>query len=952
MKGSDMRWGSVRILVSIMLFCSLQLMQTWNANAAISPEEEAALELVRDHFGLSNWTGDPCVNLNWIKCSNTSDSANVWTIDLTERNLTGPLPSSITGLRQLRELIVYQNELVGEVPDLSNLTFLTFLDLSENNFTGPIPDTTAFTNLSQIIVSGNSFSDGFPASLFNHTTVRKIMSNNNPIGGPVPDFSGVTSIRELYFAQTQVVGSIHDSMEDLIQTTHIEFHNNPNISGVLPNLTGFLGLQYWDASNCDLSGPLPDFRNAAGLIKAAFSNNNFNGTIPPAFFQHDKIRWVNLDSNPLLTGEVPDVSLLSNVEVFSINDCNLTGLMPSFKNCTKIMYFNVWNNRFTGFSDPDFTSMKTLTIFDGQNNSMTGSLPELPPSSSQVKANGFVQSVRLSNNSFSGEIPKSWFNLTFTEEMLINLNNLSGVLPKEIGNMTSLKSLNLANNFFSGPIPEEIGLLAGLITLDLRNNMFNGTVPDSLALIPNLTRVWLDNNSFTAIPQALITKLGANVTYANNANIQILTPSTSSSGLSTGGIVGVVIGAVVASIAVLSILLYIYKKRHSNDLSREDMPKSAKSFSLKDIKTITGNYKTLIGKGGFGPVYYGKLSDGKEVAVKVRAADSKQGVGEFLNEVRLLSRLHHRNLVPLVGYCLESRQQILVYDYMSQGTLHDHLHHAGNHPTTLATASTDQSTARERQPLSWKTRIEIAIGSARGLEYLHKDCNPPVIHRDVKSSNILLGDKLQAKVTDLGISKQVPELATDDVEMHTMSGVSTAIKGTIGYLDPEYFVRRKLTTKSDVYSFGIVLLESITGKRPHSIDFSASEDTNLIDWVRDAVNMGEVDRIVDPALKGGYDEEGMRNVAECAVHCIASSGGERPDMGEIVNVLSEALLLEGGHVDTSIEVNFADADRRFADDDSVPFSGQLNAPLKSNVVEEPDHSNVSYPTQTTKSHGS
>ncbi|OAE28664.1 hypothetical protein AXG93_2865s1050 [Marchantia polymorpha subsp. ruderalis] len=939
-----------------MLFCSLLLMHTWNANAALSAEEETTLELVRDHFGLPNWTGDPCITLDWIKCSNTSTTStttNVWTINLTEKNLTGQLPASITQLRQLRELIVYQNDLVGPVPDLSNLTFLTFLDLSENNFTGPIPDTTAFTNLSQIIVSGNKFSDGFPASLFNHTTIRKIMSNNNPIGGPVPDFSGVTSIRELYFAMTQVVGSIPASMGNLTQTTHIEFHNNPNISGVLPNLTGFLSLQYWDASNCDLSGPLPDFRNAGGLIKAAFTNNNFNGTIAPAFFQHDKIRWVNLDSNPQLTGEVPDVGLLTSVEVFSINNCNLTGLLPSFKNNTKLMYLNLWNNRFTGFSDPDFSHITTLVVLDAQNNSMTGSLPEVPPSSSQIKTSErFLQKLRLNNNSFSGEIPKSWFNLSFTEILRLDRNNLSGVIPKEIGNLTDLQTLNLANNFFSGPIPEEIGLLTGLQTLDLRNNSFSGTVPESLALIPNLTRVWLDNNNFTAIPQALITKLGANVTFANNTNIQILTSSTSSSGLSTGGIVGVVIGAIVAGIAVLSILLYIHKRRHADDLSREDMPKSAKFFRLKDIKKMTCNYKTLIGKGGFGSVYHGKLSDGKEVAVKVRAADSKQGVGEFLNEVRLLSRLHHRNLVPLVGYCLESRQQILVYDYMSQGTLNDHLHHAGTLPYTSETASADQSTTRP--PLSWKTRIEIAIGSARGLEYLHKDCNPPVIHRDVKSSNILLGDKLQAKVTDLGISKQVPELATDDMEQHTMSGVSTAIKGTIGYLDPEYFVRRKLTTKSDVFSFGIVLLEIITGKRPHSVDFSLSDDTNLNDWVRDAVDMDEVDRIVDPALKGGYDEEGMRKVAVCAVQCIAPSGGERPDMGEIVNVLTEALQLEGGQVDPPVDGNPADVHRKFIDDDSVPFSGQLGVPLKPKPVDEVDPtdlSDVSYPTQSTKSYG-
>ncbi|KAG6554618.1 hypothetical protein Mapa_003636 [Marchantia paleacea] len=945
MRRSDVRWSSIHLVAPIVVFCSVQLMQIWHVNAALLPEEVNALAIVRDRFNLSTWTGDPCDDPTWtvwITCSESDSTANttrtVEELKLTKSNLNGEIPDAIAKLRNLRVLYLGQNKLTGTVPDLRNLTSLSVIDLSENNLTGPLLDTSRFTNLSLIMVSKNNFSGGIPRALFNHSSVVKIISNNNPLGGPVPDFKGLTSIKELFFYDTGVVGTLPSSMKNLVQTTHIEFFSNPNITGPLPDLSGLSSMQYWDSSSCALSGPLPDFRSARGLEKAALNSNNHSGTIPPALFQHDKIRWLNLYENPLVTGDLPDVSQLASVEVFSINDCNLTGRLPSFQNNTKLQFLNAWANRFTSLaSDTDFANMSSIVAFDVRNNSITGRLPDFPPSSIQQKVeNEYLRKIKLTNNSFFGGFPQSWFELNFTEQMLLGYNNLSGPLPKELGKLSDLKILEINNNFFSGPIPDEIGNLKGLEILDLRNNQLNGIVPESLASIPNLTQVLLDNNMFTGIPLVLISKLGSNITFANNTNIRII--SNENSGLSTGGIVGVVIGAVVAGIVVLAILLCMYKKRHENGISAADMPKSAKAFTLKDIRCITSNNRTLIGKGGFGPVYYGKLVNGKEVAVKVRAADSNQGVMEFLNEVRLLSRLHHRNIVPLVGYCIEGRQQILVYDFMSQGTVSDHLYQGGSQTITWESASSDQSMTREVQPLSWKTRVDIAINAARGLEYLHKDCNPPVIHRDVKSCNILLGDKLQAKVTDLGISKQVPELATEDVETVNMSGISTAIKGTMGYLDPEYFIRRKLTTKSDVYSFGIVLLELITGKRPHSMELLAGEDTTLIDWVTIAVDTNEIETIVDSRLKGAYNEDGMRRVVLCALSCVATTGGERPEMGEIVDILTEALQLE--------ERTFDSSDLKVVDD---PYSDKVKAPGPPTDYDEEDHSIISYPTQSMKS---
>ncbi|OAE26270.1 hypothetical protein AXG93_626s1050 [Marchantia polymorpha subsp. ruderalis] len=833
-----MRWGSPRLVASIFLFLSLQLTETWNGEALLAPEDGNAIEELRVAFNLTEFAnGDPCSNNtdNWITCSNSTKSARVLTIGLKNLNLTGTLPQALTRLRFLREVNLGYNKFRGVVPDLRNLTHLEILDLSENNFTGPIPNTTFFPNITQLILSGCNFTGGIPPSLFKNKNLQKLRLDNSPLRGPVPNLNGISNIKEF------------------------EIKTNPGITGPLPDLNKMPSVQYWDSSQCGLSGRLPELKNALSLKGLQLWNNNFSGSIPPLLFKHVDLQWLNLYGNPLLTGEIPDVSGLESVEVLDV-----------------------------------------------RNNSIKGTLPDLPPSSIQEKTpDHFVQKLKFSNNSFSGEIPLSWNNLTWLEEITVNTNNLSGELRGEmIGNMRNLR------------------------ILDLRNNGFTGDVPESLLFLPNLTQVLLDNNNFKTLPKSLITRFGLNITYSNNPNL-ILIPEEDKKGVPPGAIVGIVAG-VCAVLAVTLLLLCLYRrKKNGNSFATDQIPKTATGFTWKEIKSMTSDNKTLIGKGGFGAVYYGKLMDGEEVAVKIRSADSKQGSAEFLNEVRLLCKLHHRNLVRLIGYCLEGREQVLVYDYMSQGSLANHLY-----PSDSSEATTDASTTvpRKTQDLDWRTRLEIAVDAARGIEYLHKDCDPPIIHRDMKSSNILLGDKLQAKIADLGISKQVPDSYDPDQVGSTMNGVSTAIKGTFGYLDPEYFARRKLTTKSDVYSFGVVLLEIVTGKRPFTLDFPGSEDTNLIDWVKNAVDMGVIDSVVDRRLKGGYSPEGMEKVIVCALAAVNPSGGERPDMAQIINTLNEALLFEGRSIYTVKKVYHMEKTDPAVMDDMR--------------VESMDHSHVSFPNHS------
>ncbi|XP_010473989.1 PREDICTED: probable LRR receptor-like serine/threonine-protein kinase At2g28960 isoform X1 [Camelina sativa] len=435
-------------------------------------------------------------------------------------------------------------------------------------------------------------------------------------------------------------------------------------------------------------------------------------------------------------------------------------------------------------------------------------------------------------------------------------------------------SLDLSSSGLKGAITPSIQNLTQLQELDLSNNNLSGGVPEFLANMESLLIINLGWNSLTgSIPQALRDReeKGLKLVVQGNPNLclsdscknkKILVPVLAS------------VASVAALIALLALICILRKKKHLSKAATRELPRKSsifakkKKFTYSEVVELTEKFKRVLGEGGFGVVYHGSLSDTEPVAVKVLSESSVQGYKEFKAEVELLLRVHHINLVSLVGYCDEGGHLALIYEYMANGDLKQHLSGESSGPT-----------------LKWASRLKIAIEAAQGLEYLHVGCEPPMVHRDVKSTNILLDDRFEAKLADFGLSRSF--------SVGAETQVATVVAGTPGYLDPEYYLTNWLSEKSDVYSFGIVLLEIITNRAVIEL---TREKAHIAEWVKILISRGDIEKIVDPNLAGDYDSNTVWRILELAMSCVSHSSSDRPTMSKVVNILKECLISEKSRI--------------------------------------------------------
>ncbi|KAL9274201.1 Somatic embryogenesis receptor kinase 1-like protein [Drosera capensis] len=490
--------------------------------------------------------------------------------------------------------------------------------------------------------------------------------------------------------------------------------------------------------------------------------------------------------------------------------------------------------------------------------------------------------VDLGNAALSGQLVPQLGLLKNLQYLELYSNNLSGPIPKDLGNLTNLVSLDLYLNGFSGPIPESLGTLSKLRFLRLNNNSLMGPIPMSLTNITSLQVLDLSNNRLSgAVPDNGSFSLFTPISFANN--LDLCGPVTGRPCPGGNGETGAIAGGVAAGAALLfaapALLFAWWRRRKPHeyffDVPGEEDPEvhlgQLKRFSLRELQVATDGFsnKNILGRGGFGKVYKGRLADGSLVAVK-RLKEERTPGGElqFQTEVEMISMAVHRNLLRLRGFCMTPTERLLVYPYMANGSV----------------ASCLRERPPNEAPLDWPTRKRIALGSARGLSYLHDHCDPKIIHRDVKAANILLDEEFEAVVGDFGLAKLM-----DYKDTH----VTTAVRGTIGHIAPEYLSTGKSSEKTDVFGYGIMLLELITGQRAFDLARLANDDdVMLLDWVKGLLKEQKLEMLVDPDLQSNYIEAEVTQLIKVALLCTQGSPNERPKMSDVVRMLEGDGLAE------------------------------------------------------------
>ncbi|KAK2970703.1 hypothetical protein RJ640_026709 [Escallonia rubra] len=548
------------------------------------------------------------------------------------------------------------------------------------------------------------------------------------------------------------------------------------------------------------------------------------------------------------------------------------------------------------------------------------------------------------SQNLSGSLAPSIGNLTNLQIVLLQNNNITGPIPAELGRLWKLHTLDLSDNFFTGEIPSSLGRLRSLQYMRLNNNSLTGEIPESLANITQLTFLDLSYNNlsipvprfpsktFNIVGNPLICATGyrqecygmtlmpMSMTLNSSQSRKILDfqsiysscfctflytspdliflaleAAMPLSGRPKSHRLAVAFGSSLGCISLLILgfgLLLWHRQRHNKqtffdvkDRHHEEVSLgNLKRFTFRELQISTDNFsnKNILGKGGFGHVYKGYLQDGTPVAVKrLKDGSAIGGERQFQTEVEMISLAVHRNLLRLYGFCMTATEKLLVYPFMSNGSVASRLKVLIHSPTLTA-----------KPVLDWGIRKRIALGAGRGLLYLHEQCDPKIIHRDVKAANILLDDYCEAVVGDFGLAKLLD---------HQDSHVTTAVRGTVGHIAPEYLSTGQSSEKTDVFGFGILLLELITGQRALEFGKAANQKGAMLDWVKRIHQEKKLDILVDKDLKNSYDRIELEEIVQVALLCTQYLPVNRPKMSEVVRMLEGDGLAERWEASQRIE---------------------------------------------------
>ncbi|KAF5769599.1 putative protein kinase RLK-Pelle-LRR-XI-1 family [Helianthus annuus] len=825
---------------------------------------------------------------------------NLQVLDLYNNNLTGDLPSGVSEMSNLVHLHLGGNYFSGIIPvEYGKFPVLEYLAVSGNELTGSIPPEIGnLTNLKYLYLGYyNVYSGGIPPEIGNLSQLVRFDAANCGLTGEVPAEIGKLQKLDTLFLQVNgLTGLLPKELGALISLKSMDLSNNM-FSGEIPESFGdLLNVTLMNLFRNKLHGSIPEFIAELPVLEVLqLWENNFTGSIPEGLGKNGKLRILDLSTNKL-TGSLPEGLCVGNqLETLITLGNFLFGPIPeALGECRSLSRVRMGENYLNGSIPKGLLSLPRLSQVELQDNLLNGEFP--------VTKSGSVSlgQLSLSNNRLTGPLPASISNFTGLQKLLLDGNGFTGPIPDEIGRLQQLSKIDFSSNNFSGKITPEISKCQLLTYVDLSRNQLSGEVPTeitdmhilnylnvsrnrlvgripaSIASMQSLTSVdfsyndlsglvpgtgqfsYFNYTSFLGNPELCGPYLGPCKDGVANGTHQ---PHSKGS-LSPSIKLLLVIGLLVASIAFA--VAAIIKAR---SLKRASEARAWKLTAFQRLDFTCDNVldslkeDNIIGKGGAGIVYKGVMPNNELVAVKRLPVMSRGSAHDhgFNAEIQTLGRIRHRYIVRLLGFCSNHETNLLVYEYMPNGSLGEMLHgKKGGH-------------------LYWDTRYKIAVESAKGLCYLHHDCSPLILHRDVKSNNILLDSNFEAHVADFGLAKFLQDSGTSEC--------MSAIAGSYGYIAPEYAYTLKVDEKSDVYSFGVVLLELVTGRKPVG---EFGDGVDIVQWVRKMTggNKEHVMKIVDPRLPTSPVHEVM-HVFYVAMLCVEEQAVERPTMREVVQILTE-----------------------------------------------------------------
>ncbi|KAJ0795433.1 putative protein kinase RLK-Pelle-LRR-XI-1 family [Helianthus annuus] len=809
--------------------------------------------------------------------------SNLSYLYLNRNNISGSIPHELGNLYNLTDLQMNNNSLTGVIPEtLVNLKNLIFLILYQNQLNGPIPrEIGKMHSLEHVELQLNNLSGPIPSSLGELKSLYLLRLHSNKLSGPIPqELGNLTSLSNLQLGINQLTGSIPSSFGNLQTLEELSLNNN-QLSGPIPPEFGKMKWVAIEMTNNSFSGSrIPkSLYNCSSLIRARFEGNQITGDVFKSFGVYPDLHYINLNDNQIygkisdnwskcrnlysiqmggnrIQGNIPpSLGNLIQLGILNLSFNSLVGEIPKeFGRMTRMEKLLLSNNRLSGVVPQDLGSLTDLLNLDLSMNKLNGSIPSFLGQCPQLF------SLNLSNNRFTGEIPVQLGRLVHLSVLDLSRNSLIKEIPSGLSSMSSLETLNLSHNKLSGYIPARLESMNGLLNIDISYNHLQGPLPKSKAFL-NLPFEALRGNE----------NLCGNITGLK----QCASQSRTSNGKHK---LALVISLPLLGALLLGSLIGIftfYRWRSNYHPSTQLVNKHKDGNSFFSISTFNGrktfeeivsqteefNKVYCIGVGGCGSVYKVKLSSGDVVAVK-RLHSSSEVINHnnFLNEIRALTIIRHRNIVRLLGYCSHSQISFLVYEYLEGGSLADKLSH------------------ETAQTLDWMKRVNIIKGVAYALSYMHHDCSPPIIHRDISSKNILLDSEYEACVSDFGTSKI----------LNPNSSNWSNIAGTFGYLAPELAYTMKVTEKCDVYSFGVLVLEIIKGEHPGdiitSLETTSMEDLNFTDLMDHRLFFSI------PGIK-----EVLTSILILAIECINSNPEIRPTMHQVSKNIA-GIICDSRHV--------------------------------------------------------